>query len=261
VSAKVAWITVAPVKALGLVRREEVLVEPWGIRENRRFHLVDANGRMTNGKVLGSLVRVVPDWDEDANRLELRFPDGSLVEGEVRLGDALTTDFFGRPVPGRVVEGPWAAALSELAGRELRLVQVERPGDGVDRSPRGGAVTLLGAASLEALAQAAGVDGPLDGRRFRMTFGVEGLEPHGEDAWLGREVRIGEAVVRPRGNVGRCAVTTQNPETGVPDLDTLRVLKGYRDELPTTEPLPFGVHAEVVRPGRVRLGDAVDTLG
>ena len=60
-----------------------------------------------------------------------------------------------------------------------------------------------------------------------------------------------------RGNVGRCAVTTQNPETGVPDLDTLRVLGTYRGEVETSEPLPFGVWGEILEPGRVRLGDTV----
>ncbi len=38
---------------------------------------------------------------------------------------------------------------------------------------------------------------------------------------------------------------------------TLHVLRSYRSQVPTTEPLPFGVHAAVMRPGRVRVGDAV----
>jgi uncharacterized protein len=253
----VGWISVAPVKALGLLHPDEVFVERFGIRGNRRFHLVDETGRMMNGKVLGLLVQVVPDWDERAETLALRFPDGTTVEDTVRTGEPVTTEFDGRPVPGRIVEGPWAEALSGFAGRSLRLVRTDDPGEAVDRAARGGAVSLLGAASLHALARAAGVPGPVDGRRFRMTFGVEGLDPHEEDAWIGRPVRIGEALVRPRGNIGRCAVTSQNPETGAPDLDTLRVLKEYRDGVPTTEPLTFGVHAEVLEPGRVRVGDPV----
>lgn len=254
----VAWISIAPVKALGLVHPDEVVVEPYGIRENRRFHVVDADGRMLNGKRLGPLVRVTPTWDEATETLTLELPDGAIVSGTVRVDGAVTTDFYGRPVSGRIVAGPWAEALSELARQPVRLVRTDLPGEAVDRSARGGAVTLLGAASLEALARAAGVETPVDGRRFRMTFGVEGVPAHAEDGWIGRDVRVGEALVRPRGNVGRCAVTTQNPDTGIPDLDTLRVLKGYRDEVPTTEPLPFGVHAEVLEPGRVRLGDAVE---
>ncbi len=62
------------------------------------------------------------------------------------------------------------------------------------------------------------------------------------------------------GDVGRCVVTTQDPDTGERDLDTLRTLTGYRGEVETTERLPFGVWGEVVEPGTVRLGDAVEPV-
>ncbi len=90
-----------------------------------------------------------------------------------------------------------------------------------------------------------------------MLFTVDGVEAHAEDGWLGRDVAVGEAVVRPNGLVGRCAVTTHDPDTGTPTLDTLHVLRGYREDVPSDEPLPFGVWGEVVRPGRVAVGDAV----
>jgi MOSC domain-containing protein YiiM len=41
------------------------------------------------------------------------------------------------------------------------------------------------------------------------------------------------------------------------DFKTLHVLERYRGDLETTEPLPFGVHARVLEPGTVRVGDAV----
>ena len=93
-----------------------------------------------------------------------------------------------------------------------------------------------------------------------MNFGIDGLEEHEEDGWLGRRVQLGEAVVVPQGNIGRCAVTTQNPDSGAPDLDTLKALAAYRREVESTEPLPFGVHAAVATAGRVRVGDPVDLL-
>jgi uncharacterized protein YcbX len=52
-------------------------------------------------------------------------------------------------------------------------------------------------------------------------------------------------------------VTTQNPDTAISDLDTLKGLAAYRRDIETTEPLPFGVHAAVATPGRVRVGDPV----
>ena len=105
-----------------------------------------------------------------------------------------------------------------------------------------------------------GVD-DVDGRRFRMLIGIAGCEPHEEDAWLGRRVRVGEAVVRLHEQVARCAITTQNPESGSPDLDTLREIKAYRGHREDDgKNIDFGVFGEVEVPGRVRVGDAVEPL-
>ena len=60
--------------------------------------------------------------------------------------------------------------------------------------------------------------------------------------------------------MGRCLVTSRDPESGDVDLPTLEILGEYRRGLASTEPLAFGIHGEVVRPGTVRLGDPV-TLG
>lgn len=250
--ATVAWLSIAPVKGLGLVARDEVQLEARGVADNRRFYLVDANGRKFDPKPCGEIVQVRPDWNEDANTLRLEFPDGRVVEGPVELGEPVETQFSGRMVSGRFVDGDFSEALSAYMRRPLRLVRTDEPGAAVDR--RRGTVSLLSTASLERLGGVLGVDG-VDQRRFRMLIGVDGARPHEEDEWVGREVAIGEAVVRPLGNVGRCAVTTQDPDTGTPDLDTLKGLASYRE--PATEPLPFGVYGDVVRPGRVRVGDAV----
>ena len=73
-------------------------------------------------------------------------------------------------------------------------------------------------------------------------------------------MRIGETVVEVGGNVGRCIVTSRHPETGVRNLPTLDFLAEYRDGVETTEPLPFGIWAQVEEPGRVALGDEITVL-
>jgi uncharacterized protein YcbX len=254
--ATVAWISVTPVKGLRLQDRAEVELTEDGVPGDRAFFLVDENDVMVSAMRLGALVAVVPEHDADANTLSLRFPGGETVTGPIELGEREQVRFGGLTLNASPVLGPFSAALSEHCGKRLRMIAAPPERTGIDRG-RVGAATLLSVASLERLREQAGETEPVDPRRFRMTFGVEGLEPHEEDDWIGRDVGVGAARLRVMGNVGRCAATTRQPETGVVDFKTLHLLKAYRGELPTTEPLPFGVHASVVQPGRVRVGDAV----
>jgi uncharacterized protein YcbX len=230
------------------------VVDRTGIAGDRAFAVVDDENRLVNGKRIGTLARIRPAYDLREGRLELTFPDGRRVAGDIVRGELAEASFFGRPRPVRPIEGPWSDALTEWAGRPLRLVALDAPGGGPDRGPT---TTLLSTAALGSLAIAGGGREPLDPRRFRMTFGIDGVEAHAEDGWLGCDVRVGGAVVHVAGNVGRCAVTTHDPDTGRPSFDTLRVLGETRGMLPTTEALPFGVWAEVVEPGEVALGDPV----
>jgi uncharacterized protein len=254
----VSWLSVAPVKGLALVRRDELTLAPYGALENRRFHLVDERGRFVNAltKLEQSLFRVVPEWDAGADTLRLRFPDGDVVEAPVELGEPIATWFHDRAAPGRIVEGPWAEALSRFAGRELRVARTDEAGAAVDRA--NGSVSIVSDESVDALARRAGV-AEADARRFRMLIGVSGGAPHEEDSWIGHDVAVGEAVVRVHEQVARCAITTKNPDTGERDLDTLRVIKDYRGVRGGNH-VDFGVYGEVVRPGRVRVGDAVEPL-
>ena len=216
---------------------------------------MDDEGALLNAKRVPSLLAIRAELDEE--RPLLRFPDGSDVVGDVELGAHIVTSFYGRPVEGRLVEGPWSDALSAYVGRPVRLARTEREGDGVDRGRLAGA-TLVSTASLDALRDAARESRPVDGRRFRMTIGIAGVEPHAEDGWIGSEVRAGGATVAVHEHVGRCAVTTLHPDRGVRDLDTLGTIAAYRGEVQTREPIPFGVWCEVVEPGPVAVGDPVE---
>jgi uncharacterized protein YcbX len=92
-----------------------------------------------------------------------------------------------------------------------------------------------------------------------MLIELEGAEAHEEDTWIGSRIKIGSAILAVTKPVGRCAITTQDPDTGVRDLDTLRTLITYRG-LRDDRYADFGVIAEVEKPGRIRLGDAVNLL-
>ena len=193
-------------------------------------------------------------YDHAERVLTLTFPDGAVVTGTVEHGEPLHTRLLTREQQARPVLGPWSDALSEWFGRTLRVVEGVDC-SGVDRGT--GVVSIISRASLEGLARVAG-ERSVDARRFRMLVEIDGVDEHAEDGWVGASVRIGGALVRVRGHVGRCSITTRHPENGAVDLPVLDLLRGYRSGLDTTEPLPFGVYGEVLEDGRVAVGDAVE---
>ena len=230
-----------------------------GVVGDRRFWLRDANGKLFNAKRDGLLLRIRPEWDESSRRLALEFPDGLRVDGVVELGEQVDAMMYGAPRISRRVVGPWQDAISQFVGRPLELLWSND--GGVDRLVDGGTVSLVSMASLERLREELGVGAAVDGRRFRMLFEIDGIGPHEEDSWIGHRVQIGAAEVVINGDIGRCVVTSRDPDTGVTDLPTLATLAAYRRE-GRDEPLPFGVKATVHTPGRVRLGDgATPALG
>jgi hypothetical protein len=92
-----------------------------------------------------------------------------------------------------------------------------------------------------------------------MLISFSGLSAHVEDCWQGQTIEIGEAVVRVGGPVPRCAATTRDPDRGARDLPTVRMIKSYRGVQVNEfgRGVNFGVYADVVAEGAVRVGDTL----
>lgn len=248
----VARLNVTPVKSTALNQPDEIRLERYGPVGDRDFFFVDDDGRRLSGTSKAPLLTIRARYDDERDRLEIRLPTGIVASGDARAtGDGFEVDFYGRPVRARVVEGDWNEAVSAYAGLDVRLARVDEPGAGTDVEP----VTLVSYASVAELSRQGGRGVPVDPGRFRMTFELEGCEPHEEDEWSGLLVRIGGAVVRVGASVPRCVITTLDPETGVRDFPTLSVIKSYRGR--TDDGLPFGVYGQIEEPGIVRVGDPV----
>ena len=126
---RVARLSIAPVRALGLQHPSSIEVDEAGVREDRRFFLIDEHGHIVDQLRAGALVRVKARTNPEATWLRLTFPDGSVVGGDVVLDEPVRVHVYGREAVGHVVGGPWAAALQPFAhGRPLLLVRCDNPG-------------------------------------------------------------------------------------------------------------------------------------
>jgi len=248
-------IYTSPVKSLGLSQPEAVRVDPRGITEDRRFHLVGPLGALLTQREVGRLVQVKADYRPEPEWLRLQFPGGSSLEGPVELGGPVVTQIWGRNVAARVLSGDWNAALSGFCGQAVRLVRSDQPGQCYDEYP----VSLVSQASIEGLSRQPGAPAGFEGRRFRPNFLLAGCRPHEEDSWIGAIIGVGEELlVRVVARDPRCAITTHDPRSGERDVDTLRLILSYRPSFLGRTRVPyFGVYGIVERPGTVSLGDEV----
>jgi len=247
----VSRLTVVPVKGLHANHPDEVTVTPTGIAGDRQLFLVDAGGTLFSATRTGKFLSLRASYSPGF----LTVTGDRTLCGALPLGAPVAADFYGlRVVPGHEVLGPWGTFFSELAGRPLRLVLAAEENGGCDLHP----LTLLGDASVDELASRSSL-ASVDPRRFRMSVGFAGAPAHAEDEWHGSVFRVGTAVVRIGGPVPRCAATTRNPDDGDADLKTLHLIERYRGvavgEL--GRGIHFGVYADVVEPGVVRVGDAL----
>ncbi len=245
---------IAPVKSLALVAISSARFDKPGITGDRAFFIVDEHDRLVTQREHAPLAQIAADYDAASGRLRLAFPGGHAVEGVAQGRDPVNALFFGeRPVDGHLTTGDFSDALSDFAHRPLRLVKAT-PGTAFDAFP----VSIASAASIGAVARAAGVDA-VDQRRFRENIYISGTAAHGEDEWLGSEIRVGSAVLRVKMRDPRCVMTTHNPDTGETDMNTLKIIASYRTDQP--KEVNFGVYCTVGQPGVADVGDEVVPLG
>jgi uncharacterized protein len=251
--ARVRAIYLSPVKSLGLMQAERTAVTPDGIPGDRAFVVLDDRDEVATLRRYGALARSRARFDVERDELAIHLPGGREVAGQVVDGPEHEVLMFGRPLRGLIVEGPWAEQLSELTGVPMRLMRA-LGGTAQDSHP----MSLLSLGSVEQLSSRANLPEPLDPRRFRNSLLIEGIGPHEEDSWVGRELRAGTALLRVAERDQRCSLITKNPDSGERDLDTLRVLASYRRQ--DDGEVCLGVYADVVEPGDVAVGDTVEPI-
>lgn len=113
-------------------------------------------------------------------------------------------------------------------------------------------VSVLTMASLDALSGQMGTK--LSADRFRGNIWLNGAEAFAEFDWIGRDIRIGKAVLTIKERITRCRATMTNTQTGQIDADTLGSLQaayGHQD---------FGVYAVVKQGGTITLDETWSLL-
>jgi uncharacterized protein YcbX len=235
---RVASLYTYPVKGCYRVDHATATVEPWGLRGDRRWMIVEAgtNRRLTQREYAG-LTAVRPVVTDQG--LALRAAGEPELDVKVP-GGAETAVINGCQVAFAGAEAD--AWLSDALGRPLRLVFQDKPVAVNPQYGRPGDVTSLAdafpvliaslsslAALNEWIAESGSTEGPLPMTRFRPNIVMSGGPAWVEDGWIGRRIRVGGVTFRAPKPCDRCVVTTTDQETGERGHEPLRTLGRHRN--------------------------------
>lgn len=261
----VSALYIYPIKSCRGIEVRSFRLDDLGPQLDRRYMIVDPEGRCINQRHEPRLALVVPSLQpttllvraEGMQPLKLPLAprgDGGVVEVE----------HFDHRSPAYDAGSDPAEWFSEFLGRACRLVympnaQLRRVSEKYSPEPAFTSFTdgfpelLLSSESIAALSTRCGIT--LVPERFRPSIVVSGAAAYAEDNW--RQLRIGELrfdVLKP---CTRCSVTTVDPMTAERGTEPLATLAKYRRE---GSKVNFGqncVHREL---GSIRVGDAVEVL-
>lgn len=255
-------VTVADVDALGLIG-------------DRRFMVVDENGRFLTQRTLPRMALVETSLDAATLTLSatgagaIRVPRGADPRAPLRRVSVWKSEDLAAEDCGDRA----AAWLGDFLGVRCRLVRIgaeffrpilkpgkARPGDRVsfaDAYP----FLVIGEASLADLNDRLVAQGdealPMD--RFRPNLVVAGCPAFAEDNWP--RFRIGEIVFRAGGPCARCVITTTDQLTALRGREPLRTLAAYRRDAADPTDVNFGQNLiHETKTGTLRAGDPVETI-
>lgn len=262
---RLSGLYVYPVKSTAPLALDEAVVEPRGLANDRRWMVVDADGRFMTGRQLPrmTLIRARPT----PAGLDLEAPGMEPLRVSRPAADwpAVVT-VWKSTVHARPCAPEVDAWLTRFLGRPARLVHMHaaarrdvdakyaQPGDEVSFAD-GFPMLAITQAALDGLN--ARLERPVSMLQFRPNLVIADAPAHAEDGWT--RIRVGGVefdVVKP---CVRCVFTTVDPERGERDADgePLRTLTAYRR---TEKGVTFGQNLIPRSRGTIRLDDPVEVL-
>jgi hypothetical protein len=265
-----ASIHIYPLKSCAPLALDQAAVENRGLARDRRWMVVDANGKFVTGRQQPRLTLINAQPDGGALHLTAPAMPALNIEPPSADGERIDTAVWGAAVRPLLASDAAQAWISAFLGAPHRLVHMDdactrrvkakydgRYGedDDVVSFADGFPLLLISQAALDQLNTK--LVAPVPMLRFRPNLVVAGTEPHAEDGW--KRIRIGSIeldVVKP---CVRCVFTTVQFERGVfdPSGEPLRTLLKYRR---SGDGVTFGQNLIPRGRGILRRGDQVEVL-
>ncbi|HEY9045155.1 MAG TPA: MOSC N-terminal beta barrel domain-containing protein [Ohtaekwangia sp.] len=261
---RLSEIWIYPIKSLGGIRLSSAKVMEKGLQYDRRFMLVDNEGKFMTQRVYPAMALFKLSMHDSTLTVQYQQQTLTLpVIPEIHTPDT-TVQIWDNTVQAHEVHPSYSQWFSERLGLSCRLMffpeKNERPVDPqykvndehvsfADAYP----FLIIGQSSLDDLNSR--LKEPVPMNRFRPNLVFTGGEPYEEDTWRNFSVGQNEFVgVKP---CARCVLTTVNQDTAIKGAEPLKTLASYRNR---NNKIYFGQNLVAINHFPIQVGDSINVL-
>jgi uncharacterized protein YcbX len=258
---KLTQIWIYPIKSLGGISLASANVMQKGLQYDRRWMLVDEEGKFLTQRVYPRMALFKLALDKDQLIIK-HFGDTLMLPVEEKASaDPIAVTIWDDRVSAYEVDRSYSKWFSDLLGLKCKLVffpeENSRPVDPTynvndDQVSLADAYPFLiiGQSSLDDLNSR--LKEPLPINRFRPNLVFTGGKPYEEDTW--RNFAIGSTRFVGVKPCDRCVLTTVNQDTAEKGAEPLKTLATYRKK---NNKISFGQNLVALDYGKITVGNII----
>lgn len=267
-------IWIYPIKSLSGIPLQKSMVMAKGLQYDRRWMLVDENGRFLTQREHPEMALFQVVLENDHFLVSKKPPSTNSAANSkniIRLdlsgdigGEVLKVQIWKNEVEAFEVNPAYSSWFSERLNLKCKLVffpeknlrdidpEFAKNKEQVSLSD-GYPILIIGQSSLDELNKK--LEQPVPMNRFRPNLVFTSGIAHEEDTWKNFKIRtVDFEGVKP---CGRCVLTTVNQETGEKGLEPLKTLSTYRKQ---NGKVNFGENVIARSTGEIKIGDLIEIV-
>ena len=259
----VSGLFIYPVKSCREVIQNSTWLEDFGLKNDRRWMVVDEKGVMLTQRKLSKMCLIQPEITDIGLMLTTSSMDSLHIDLPLanKKSNVKVWDDQCQAYDAGDDAANWLSQFLSTKCRlvyfpddEFRQVDLDYANEGDKTAFSDGfPLLLISQASLDDLNQRLAT--PISMSRFRPNIVVSGCEPFAEDAW--KKIRVGEINCRIVKPCSRCVIPSINIETAEREVEPTKTLVEYRKR---NNKIFFGQNVIADNNGQIDLGMPIEII-
>ena len=228
-------INIYPIKSMGGIPLNTAQVEVRGFEYDRRWMLVDEQGRLLTQRELPTMALISISLEEEGLKAEADGMQPLFIPFHQEPPASITVQVWRSTCQAEVMDdniNKWFSSLLNTPCRLVYMPDTTRRNVNPDYAINNDIVSFADGYPFMILSEASLADlnsrlaNPLPMNRFRPNLVVSGAAPYDEDDW--QKIAIGSTIFHGVKGCDRCSVTTIDQTTAVVGKEPLKTLATYR---------------------------------